>query len=127
MRQAAEQIFPNGMIWSPFLLHIAKPHIHPIADRYVYRAYSLHMKVEVKEPYTWATYEAYSNYFGQIAATMNIARTKDNIPQLKRIDNALMVFGQFLTAYYPILALEPSRKTAKPGQPKAMKHTNTSL
>ena len=64
----------------------------------MFRTCSLHTGQQVEQ--NWAGYAAYCSYVGQIAVTMGIPRTMDNIPQLKRIDNALMVFGQFLRAYY---------------------------
>jgi hypothetical protein len=98
MRRAAENIFGSPtIVWRALLLHIAKPHIHPIADQNVFRSYSLH--TGNPEPQTWQGYTEYSNYFGQIADRMKIARTPDNVRELKKIDNAPYVFGQFLLTY----------------------------
>ena len=97
-RSIVGQVFPNGPIWQAFLLHIAKPHEYPIADKNVFRACSLHTGVQIAE--NWGGYGSYRDYFGGIAATMGISRTIDSVPHLKRIDNALMVFGQFLRSYY---------------------------
>jgi hypothetical protein len=97
-RGIANQVFPNGVIWQAFLLHIAKPHVYPIADKNVFRTCSLHTRMRVEE--NWKGYVAYCEYFSGIVTTMGISRTIQNIPQLKPIDNALMVFGQFLRAYY---------------------------
>jgi len=97
MKDITAQIFPNGMIWQIFLLHIAKPDVYPIADQHVFRAFSLDTPTAVA--INWETYDAYKGYFGRIAQAVNVAQTPDNIRQLKRIDNALMVFGQFLKAY----------------------------
>jgi hypothetical protein len=99
MRRTAERIFESPtVVWRVFLLHIAKPHVYPIADQNVFRSYCLH--TGRPEPQTWEDYADYRNYFGQIADTMVIAGTLENIRQLKKIDNALYVFGQFLAAYY---------------------------
>ena len=99
MRHAAEDIFGSPtIVWRAFLLHIAKPHIYPIADQNVFRSYCLH--TGNPEPQTWQDYTDYSNYFGQIADTVKVARTPDNVRELKKIDNALYVFGQFVVAYY---------------------------
>jgi len=107
MRREADQVFPGGGVWKFFLLHIAKPAAYPIADGNVFQAFSLHKGLQTKKPYTWETYEAYRNYFGQIAGAMGLRETIENIRELKRIDNALMRFGQFLRAYCPNLALRP--------------------
>lgn len=98
MRKTAAQVFPTGFIWQVFLLHVAKPDVYPIADENVFRVFSVHSGVQVKED--WDTYVAYCNYFGRIAEKLGVPRTVENLPQLKRIDNALVVFGQFLRAYY---------------------------
>jgi hypothetical protein len=36
-----ENIFPNGLIWSVFLFHIARPYEFPIADQNVFQAFSI--------------------------------------------------------------------------------------
>jgi hypothetical protein len=59
---------------------------------------SLHTGLKINE--TLECYRAYREYFGQIVDKLAIPRTTDNIRQLKRIDNALVAFGQFLRAYY---------------------------
>ena len=107
MKCAAEAIFESPkIVWRVFLLHIAKPHMYPIADQNVFRSYRLH--TGKREPRTWDEYAAYRDYFEQIADKMQIARTVENIRQLKSIDNALFVFGQFLAAYYKPKALATS-------------------
>jgi hypothetical protein len=98
IRQIAAQVFPNGIVWQVFLLHVAKPHIYPIADENVFRVCSLHTGLGVTQD--WETYAAYCKYFEQIADKLIVQRTIENIVQLKRIDNALVVFGQFLRSYY---------------------------
>jgi len=102
MRRTADQVFPSGAVWKFFLLHIAKPHIYPLADVNAFRVCALHGR-ETKEPYTWKTYETYCDYFGLIAETLGVERTIENIRSLKRIDNALVKFGQFLGAYSPVV------------------------
>jgi hypothetical protein len=98
IQRTAAQVFPNGIVWEAFLLHIAKPHTYPIADQNVFRAWSLHTGSKAGQ--TWETYAAYCNYFWQITEAVGITRTLENIRQLKRVDNALFAFGQFLKAYY---------------------------
>jgi hypothetical protein len=112
-RGIAKRIFPNGPIWQVFLLHIARPHTYPIADKNVFRTCSLHTGTEIKE--SWAGYRSYRDYFDKIASAMGISQTIANLSQLKQIDNALMVFGQFLRSYYrqpPISAVGSDPRTA---------------
>ena len=95
----AEALFERGIVFRAFLLHIAKPHICPIADQHVFRAYAL----QTKKPPDWKSddweaYDGYKAYFHKIADAMKIERTTYNVKALKEIDNALMVFGQFLKA-----------------------------
>jgi hypothetical protein len=110
MRKTTAQIFHNRIVWKAFLLHIAKPHSYPIADGNVFQACSLHTGLWVDHE-NWATYAAYSDYFGRIAGAIGITRTVENIARLKRIDDALMVFGQFLRAYY-----RPAELSDAPGK-----------
>jgi hypothetical protein len=99
MKAVAETIFESPtIVWRVFLLHIAKPHLYPIADQNVFRLYFLH--ASRPEPQNWKDYAAYSNYFEQIADRLQITRSIENVRQLKKIDNALFVFGQFLASYY---------------------------
>jgi hypothetical protein len=100
IRPRTEQVFTDGIVWRALLLHIAKPHIYPIADQNVFRAWSLH--TGLNDDQTWATYACYCDYFRQIAHALEVDRTMtiENIRQLKWIDDALMAFGQFLNAYY---------------------------
>jgi hypothetical protein len=99
-----QTIFPNGVVWRAFLLHIAKPHVYPIADQNVFRAWSLHTRLEDEQ--SWETYAAYRDYFTEIANALGITATIGNLHELKRIDNALFVFGQFLKAYHPRFAAQ---------------------
>jgi hypothetical protein len=98
IRRTADEIFRDGIVWKAFLLHIAKPHIYPIADVNVLTVWSLHMGL--KDKGTWQTYNEYCAYFKQIANQMAVSQTVENILRLKAIDNSLVVFGRFLLAYY---------------------------
>jgi len=106
--QTLAGIFPNGVVWGAFLRHIAKPHVCPIADQNVFRAWSLHTGLEDKQ--SWETYAAYRDYFTEIARALGITETIGNLRELKRIDNALFVFGQFLKAYHPRFAAKTKRQ-----------------
>jgi hypothetical protein len=108
MREIVAGLFPSGFVFQVFIMHIARPHMYPIADQHVFRAYGIHRGVE---PYaTWDTYLEYTQYFAEIARSLEIDRSPENTAPLKRIDNALMVFGQFLKSYYrdadPIIAAD---------------------
>ncbi len=100
MRRTADQVFKDGIVWKAFLLHIAKPHIYPIADQNVFRAWSLH--TGVKNDQTWETYASYCTYFRQITKALGVDRTMtiENLRELKQIDDALLIFGQYLDTYY---------------------------
>jgi len=100
VKRAVEQVFQSGIVWNAFLLHIAKPHVYPIADQNVFRAWKHHMGA--KDEQTWQTYSQYCDYCGQIAKAAGVDRTMtvETIHKLKRIDDALFVFGQFLRDYY---------------------------
>jgi hypothetical protein len=95
---AFSKIFHTGVVFRVFLLHIARPHVYPIVDQHVFRAYGVHRVVKAR--LTPTTYPGYRAYFSEIAQTMGIARTTSGVRDLKRIDNALMAFGQFLKKYH---------------------------
>jgi antitoxin (DNA-binding transcriptional repressor) of toxin-antitoxin stability system len=99
IRDVADSLFSSGIgiVFRAFLLHIARPHIYPIADQHVFRACALHTKKPANwKPNSWKAYEEYRNYFHGIADAMRIERTTSNIENLKKIDNALWAFGKFL-------------------------------
>jgi len=89
IRCTAEQVFTDRIVWKAFLLHIARPHIYPIVDRNVFRAWSLHTGLKNEE--TWETYVAYCNYFRQITEALGVdhKKTFESICELKRIDDAI--------------------------------------
>ncbi|NJD76107.1 MAG: hypothetical protein FIB08_03280 [Candidatus Methanoperedens sp.] len=98
-------IFPTGFVWQVFLFHIARPVEYPIADRYVYRAFTvLNEKNKVLEG--WNGYTKYKEFFFDIVKSAEINPenkndTSDIVSRLKEIDNALFAFGQFLDKYHP--------------------------
>ncbi len=105
-KKVTKEIFPNGFVWQAFLFHIARPFEFPIADRNVFQSFSIHKKTKI--PGDWEGYQNYVNYFFQIALAANIIsekpkgnepKLKDIVRELKRVDNALFVFGQFLNSY----------------------------
>lgn len=105
-KRIVEEMFPVGFVWRIFLFHIARPHEFPIADRNVFKSYSLHKQVKIPE--NWTEYEDYIDYFFQIAIAANIVSKKPLgnesnligiVKELKRVDNALVAFGQFVYSY----------------------------
>ena len=105
-KRIVEEIFPVGFVWPIFLFHIARPHEFPIADRNVFKSYSLHRQVKIPE--NWIEYEDYIDYFFQIAIAANIVNEKlqgnepnlvEIVKELKMVDNALVAFGQFMYSY----------------------------
>ena len=51
-KRATKEIFPVGFVWPIFLFHIARPHEFPIADRNVFKSYSLHKQAKMPENWT---------------------------------------------------------------------------
>lgn len=97
IKKVVDKIFPHGVVYQVFLLHIAKPHLYPIVDQHVFRSYLTHKKITLE--LTWETYAGYRKYFSELAGELGIEEIPVNIPELKKIDNALMSFGQFLNKY----------------------------
>jgi len=98
-----EKIFPEGFVWRIFLFHIALPYKYPIADRYVFRTFSTLTKQ--KEPKDCDGYKEYKKFFFDIAKFAEINQenkndTSDIVSRLKKVDNALLTFGQFLDKYH---------------------------
>jgi hypothetical protein len=98
IRRTVSAIFPSGIIFQVFLIHIAAPHDYPIADQHVFRTCSLHTRHELGQ--TWDGYLFYRQYFSGIAKAVGVPLVPASIPDLKKIDDALMAFGQFLKSYY---------------------------
>ena len=102
-KRVTKEIFSNGFVWQIFLFHIARPHEFPIGDRNVFKSYSIHKQLKIPE--NWTEYEDYIDYFFQIAIAANIISEKPQgnesnlieiVKELKRVDNALVAFGQFV-------------------------------
>jgi hypothetical protein len=101
-----EEIFPNGFVWKVFLFHIARPFEFPIADRNVFQSFSIQKKTII--PTDWKGYKNYVDYFFQVAIAANIifekprgneSNLKEIVKELKKVDNAIFIFGQFLNSY----------------------------
>ncbi len=105
-KNETKKIFPNGFVWRIFLFHIARPFEYPIADQNVFRAFSTQKLT--KTPEDWSEYQQYMDYFFQIAIySGDIVEKpkgheldiKEIVKRLKRVDDALFAFGQFLSSY----------------------------
>jgi hypothetical protein len=106
-KNETEKIFPNGFVWRIFLFHIARPFEYPIADQNVFRDFSTQKLT--KTPEDWdGGYQQYRDYFFQIAISLDIivekpkgheSDIKEIVKRLKRVDDALFAFGQFLSSY----------------------------
>ena len=101
-----EMIFPSGFVWQIFLFHIARPFEYPIADQNVFRAFSTQKHTAI--PKDWEGYTHYMDYFFQIAISYGIItkkpkghepEIKEIVKKLKKVDNTLFAFGQFLSSY----------------------------
>ena len=96
IRAVADSVFGSGIVFRAFLLHMAKPHVCPIADQHVFRTFTLHTKKPTDwKPDNWEAYDEYRAYFHGISDAMGVHRTTHNVVALKQIDNALMVYGKF--------------------------------
>ena len=102
----AQDIFPKGFIWPVFLLHIARPYEYPIADRNVFMSFSILTNNEI--PKDWKGYKNYKDFFFKVAKSAGFIKTPPTgnessiyeiVSALKKVDNALFVFGKFLIAY----------------------------
>lgn len=100
--KVTRKIFPNGPIWRQFLFHVARPWERPIADQHVFRAHAALFGIDI--PLTPDGFQLYSSNFMKLARhldpTMTDSADYSAIVALhKRLDSALMAYGQFLSAY----------------------------
>lgn len=98
-KETSSTFFPNGVIWEIFIFHICKPFEYPIADQHVFRAFDYHKECNLK--ISWKKYEGYKSYFGELLSKLHNNSKPKNIDlnKYKELDNALMVYGQFLKKY----------------------------
>ena len=105
-RNIVQGIFPNGFIWPVFLFHIARPYEFPIADRNVFTSFSILTNNEI--PKDWKGYKNYKDFFFKVAKsagfitkppTGNESNIYTIVAALKKVDDALFVFGKFLNIY----------------------------
>lgn len=100
--KVTHEVFPNGIIWQLFLFHMAQPWRWPIADQHVL-AHSLLFNSPA--PNTIASFRGYADQFDTMAKRLredlhvNEKDLNAVVHANKRLDNALMAYGQFLQAY----------------------------
>jgi len=107
-RTITGEIFPNGHVWRVFLFHICKPIQYPIIDRYVKLAFNCHVSNNIFDD-AWTLEDAWDQYMNYVGYFINIYNALNNnapppnnvegVQALKRVDNALMAYGQFLEKY----------------------------
>ncbi len=96
-------LFPSGIIWQLFLFHIARPAEWPIADQHVFRAYS--RLFSQQQPTSIDSFSSYKESFATLAGKLFEQASIDSTDPLavvqarKRLDNALVAYGQFLKKY----------------------------
>ncbi len=101
--EVTQEVFPNGIIWQLFLFHMAQPWRWPIADQHVFRARSLLFNSPA--PNTIESFRAYADQFHTMAKSLREDLHIDEhdvnmvVQANKRLDNALMAYGQFLKTY----------------------------
>jgi len=98
--QTTAGIFPNGIVWQLFLFHIARPWEWPIADQHVFRAHAA--LFQQPAPQTLDAIELYRNNFACLAQAfqgISVDCRVETVRRNKRLDDALMSYGQFLLAY----------------------------
>lgn len=98
--QTVAGIFRNGIVWQLFLFHIARPWEWPIADQHVFRAHAALFGQPV--PQTLVEFEQYRTNFAHLAQALDDIQNGNHVEIVqrnKRLDDALMSYGQFLLAY----------------------------
>jgi len=94
------QIFSSsGAVYRAFLFHIARPADYPIWDQNVARVHAL--LTERNNDRDWQHYSDYRRWFTELKKLLNIGRhpTRNNMRKAKRLDSALVAYGQFLKRY----------------------------
>jgi hypothetical protein len=100
LQQVTDELFPGGIVWQLFLFHVARPWEWPIADQHVFRAYTALSGRPA--PKTIAAFENYKTFFDNLSSALDSVDNNDRaavVSRNKRLDCALMAFGQFLKKY----------------------------
>jgi hypothetical protein len=100
--ELALNVFPKGLIWPLFLFHLARPWAWPIADQHVFRSHAALFGFRI--PLTLEGFQRYRASFANLAARLGPSTTDGAdysavVASHKRLDNALMAYGQFLLKY----------------------------
>ena len=95
----ARGVFPTGVVYRAFLFHIGLPAEYPIWDQHVARVHALLTRRE--NDVGWSHYTEYCAWFAHLKGRLDIntEATGDNVQRAKRLDSALMAYGQFLLRY----------------------------
>jgi hypothetical protein len=93
------KIFASGAVYCAFLFHIARPADYPIWDQHVARVHALLTKRS--NDGDWHHYEGYRSWFTELKTLLKIGHnsTRGDIQKAKRLDSALLAYGQFLERY----------------------------
>ena len=97
----ASDVYPDDkrVVLRAFLFHIARPTEYPIWDQHVARTFAvLRGRAFCVD---WANYADYRNWFADLKTALGSGetRTVSDMREIKRLDSALMVYGQFLAKY----------------------------
>ena len=99
------EVFRTGRaVYRAFLFHVARPVEYPIWDQHVARVHALmRQRLNAEDAVTddWNQYEAYRNWFSELKGKLGINSelTSENVRGAKKLDSALMAYGQFLKTY----------------------------
>ena len=101
--QVTKQVFPTGIIWQLFLFHMAQPWRWPIADQHVFRVHSTLFNAPA--PNSIESFRAYADQFHIMSKRLreDLHMDENDLNEVvranKRLDDALMAYGQFLQKY----------------------------
>jgi uncharacterized protein YuzE len=86
----------NGPIYQPFFFHICRPLEFALYDQHVYRAWQFLVHWEIKEvPNDFKAYKQYNEFFSKQAQVLATS-LNDRWIARRKLDKALMAFGQFI-------------------------------
>ena len=92
-----DEFFSYGIVYKAFIFHICRPLEYPIADQHVFRAYKFHCQKELLED--WSGYRKYIKYFKKLIQAYEPLVKRNQLGSRQKLDQALMVYGQFLSEY----------------------------
>ncbi len=84
----------GGRIYKPFFFHICRPLEFALYDQHVYRGWQFLIHSELKEvPNDFEVYKQYNRFFAEHAQKID---SDDRWEARRRLDKALMAFGEYL-------------------------------